>query len=68
MTHTPTLAPCSMCGHQAAAYLAPCGIGYLIECSNADCTSRHRAGGIVSGTGAQIAASRWNRNQGVKIV
>lgn len=64
MTHTPTLAPCGTCGHQAAAYLAPCGVGYLIECSNPACGSRHAAGGIASGTGTQVAASRWNRRQG----
>lgn len=66
MSHTPTLAPCRDCGHQAAAYLAPCGVGYLIECSNADCVSRHSARGIVSGTSANAAASRWNRRQGDK--
>ncbi|MEC7118567.1 MAG: hypothetical protein VXW65_01520 [Pseudomonadota bacterium] len=65
MTHTPTLAPCSMCDHQAVAYRAPCGIGYLIECSNADCVSRHKTGGIVQHVAAQSAAAIWNRRQGV---
>ena len=64
MTHTPTLAPCSACSHQAVAYLAPCGVGYLIECSNPACESRHAVRGIVSGIGTQVAASRWNRRQG----
>ena len=65
MTHTPTLAPCRDCGHQAVAYLAPCGVGYLIECSNADCVSRHAVRGIVQHVGAQSAAAIWNRQQGV---
>lgn len=65
MTHTPQLSPCNTCGSQAAAYLAPCGVGYLIECSNADCPSRHSTRGIASNVSTQGAASIWNRRQGV---
>lgn len=68
MSHTPVLQPCSACGSQAVAYLAPCGVGYLVHCGNADCTSRHCARGIVSGTGVQVVASRWNRQQGAAVV
>jgi hypothetical protein len=65
MTHTPQLSPCNTCGSQAAAYMAPTGVGYLIECSNADCPSRHASHGISAHVSTQGAAALWNRRQGV---